>query len=804
MKCRACAPLGDLGLQELVRSMTCAEFVSGDVVVQAGDVGTMFFVVEDGELTVVERDGGVVGSISKGDIFGEASMLQDSTRTSTITATRSTVVWTASGRFFRSVVKRHARLTYYENRGLLNTVAVFENLSMEQKDCIGECLVAEKYQPGMTVVTEGQAAVALFFVKSGTLSVYTGGTMDDGTLTGGSLQSKLEAGDCWAERGLLVGNPQRCTVVAATACELLFVSMSQLEDALGDDLRSCLERNLVVSSLKKSPIMSHFSAAQLRSIVRNVSFISLKPHEEIAEKLHFVSVIEGSISGAVGGGTRVARSGEYLAGAQTLAEGVQKVRASMQSRLGVLREEGFERAFDSLGLTEVSTAEQAETHARMMAATKHIHLLRHLSSEQVHRLVKSMVVQRYRRGAEVVLQGHAGSALFLIASGEVRVFIDGVCIRTMGKNAYFGERALLQPEPRTASITVSSCEAELWVVSRVTFERIATDALRESLLSRIALQDTKVSLRDLRIRQTIGAGSAGVVRLVQHRQTRARYALKRILKSHGEIPQEVRQECLVLKDVDHPFVMKLVRTFESESSVYVLTELITGGELWAALREIPHALTRTQAQFYTGSLLLVLHELADRNIVYRDLKPENAMLDHQGYIKLIDFGIAKKLEEGVRRTFTLVGTPHYMAPEMMQGRGYGVAVDIWSLGVMLFEFVCGFLPFGEEAEIPNDVCAAVMNDAIVFPDVYCDTQGRELIELLLCRDPRRRLGTGPNGYDEIRAAPFFQVPGKQDGCIFDRILNRELEPPFMPSSDIFPDPESVRDTFPGDDDAFDH
>merc|ERR550537_2040480 len=122
--------------------------------------------------------------------------------------------------------------------------------------------------------------------------------------------------------------------------------------------------------------------------------------------------------------------------------------------------------------------------------------------------------------------------------------------------------------------------------------------------------------------------------------------------------------------------MKLVKTFDTSKGVYMLTELITGGELHGAIRQIPTVLNRSQAQFYTGSLVIVLEELADRSIVYRDLKPENVMLDAQGYLKLIDFGIAKKLEEGRSKTFTMIGTPHYMAPEVMRGHGYSTEIDI--------------------------------------------------------------------------------------------------------------------------------
>merc|ERR1712217_855610 len=144
---------------------------------------------------------------------------------------------------------------------------------------------------------------------------------------------------------------------------------------------------------------------------------------------------------------------------------------------------------------------------------------------------------------------------------------------------------------------------------------------------------------------------------------------------------------------------------------------------------------------YAGSLILALEVLHEANIVFRDLKPENVMLDARGYLRLIDFGIAKKLDEVSCRTFTIIGSFHFMAPEVARGQGYGTEVDVWSLGVMLFEFVCGILPFGRDdlQGTPLSILRAVQTQNLAFPEEYRDLVGKHCIRGMLRKEPERRL-----------------------------------------------------------------
>jgi len=266
--------------------------------------------------------------------------------------------------------------------------------------------------------------------------------------------------------------------------------------------------------------------------------------------------------------------------------------------------------------------------------------------------------------------------------------------------------------------------------------------------------------------------------LVENSRTAQRYALKRVKKKDGEVPDGVMRECALLAEVDHPSVLRLVKTFETDSSIYILTELITGGDLYELLRDRMGHLSRKHLQFYVASISTSLEVLHDNLIVHRDLKPENVMLDQRGFVKLVDFGMAKKGEKGLWRTHTLLGTPLYIAPEMLLGKGYGFEVDIWSLGVMMYELATGRSPFGDGEEEPDAILHSILDDELKLPPRYNDIAGRHLITGLLCKDPVSRLGAGINGWEDVKNAKFFRTGVSTD--LFVQISGREMQPPYIP------------------------
>mmetsp|Transcript_13728 Transcript_13728/g.2198 ORF Transcript_13728/g.2198 Transcript_13728/m.2198 type:complete len:205 (-) Transcript_13728:1009-1623(-) len=188
--------------------------------------------------------------------------------------------------------------------------------------------------------------------------------------------------------------------------------------------------------------------------------------------------------------------------------------------------------------------------------------------------------------------------------------------------------------------------------------------------------------------------------------------------------------------LDHPFVVKLVKTFKDAERVYFLMEFVRGLDLFDALREIG-LVTGPNAKFYTASLILILEHLHSHEIIYRDLKPENVMVDKDGYIKLIDFGTARIIKD---RTFTIVGTPHYMAPEVIKGKGYFMEADFWSLGIMLYEFMCGGVPFGDDVDDPLMIYDKIIEYNLKFPIFFKgNDEAKDIIRKLLNPNPAMRI-----------------------------------------------------------------
>lgn len=211
--------------------------------------------------------------------------------------------------------------------------------------------------------------------------------------------------------------------------------------------------------------------------------------------------------------------------------------------------------------------------------------------------------------------------------------------------------------------------------------------------------------------------------------------------------QHVKNEKNILENLNHPFIVKLYWTSHDRKHLYLMLEYVPGGELFSLLRT-KKRLELKAAVFYACEIVCALEYLHLRSIVYRDLKPENILLDIEGHIKLADMGFSKKI---VDKTYTLCGTPEYLAPEVLANRGHNFTCDWWSLGIIIYEFLSGSPPFYDENR--DIVYQKILSGKIEWPRHF-DSRSKDLIKKLLVADPSKRLGSGNVGLVSANAQTF--------------------------------------------------
>ncbi|CAF2508538.1 unnamed protein product [Rotaria sp. Silwood2] len=281
-------------------------------------------------------------------------------------------------------------------------------------------------------------------------------------------------------------------------------------------------------------------------------------------------------------------------------------------------------------------------------------------------------------------------------------------------------------------------------------------------------------LEDFDLIRTIGTGSFGRVLLVTHHDsTNEKIALKILDKQVVVKMKQVDHtlaEKKILQALSCPFIVKLLYTFKDNSYLYLGLEYAPGGEMFTHLRAFGRY-TEDMTRFYAAQIVLAFEYLHHLGVIYRDLKPENLLFSADGYLKMTDFGFAKRVKD---RTWTLCGTPEYLAPEIILSRGYNKGVDYWALGVLMYEMSAGYPPFF--ADQPIQIYEKIVSGRVRFPNHFT-VDLKDLLKNLLQVDLTRRYGNLKPGVRDIKEHRWFKDTD------FIAIYEKSIPAPFLPRTD---------------------
>ena len=298
----------------------------------------------------------------------------------------------------------------------------------------------------------------------------------------------------------------------------------------------------------------------------------------------------------------------------------------------------------------------------------------------------------------------------------------------------------------------------------------------------------KVTSNDFQIERELGRGAFGKVFLVTKKDKKNKfYAMKVIKKTaiyENNLTENIVLEKTVLQTNHHPYVVTLYYAFQNKTSIYLVMEYLSGGDIFHLLRR-QQKFTEDTAKFYLAEVVMAVDYLhREMNLIYRDLKPENILLHANGNIKITDFGLSKQTDG---TTYTLAGTPEYLAPEILEDKGHTKAIDWWSVGILLYELLTGHPPFTNKERNMVEIKRMIIENKPKFPS-YFSKNAIDIIKKFLDSDPSKRLGV--RSIADVKKHPFF------NGINWDDLMQLKVQPPIFtkkigPIKPInpFPDPE---------------
>uniref|UniRef100_A0A0K0FYZ6 cGMP-dependent protein kinase n=1 Tax=Strongyloides venezuelensis TaxID=75913 RepID=A0A0K0FYZ6_STRVS len=596
----------------------------------------------------------------------------------------------------------------------------------------------------------------------------------------------------------------RAKKVAVSAEPTLF-NKEQNNTVLQHHPKSVSDKRLIREAVQKNDFLRQLEKEQVIEIVESMYEWKVPPGEwviregEPGERVFVVAngmlrvTKEGKILRDIGAGNVIGELAILYNCTRTAS-----IQAITEVQLWVLDRSTFQMITMKLGI---------ERHSQMINFLKKVSLFSNLNEDRLSKLADVMDQDYYPGGHYILREGEKGNTFFVINSGSVRITqqIDDEPepreIRIMGPGDFFGEKALLGEQIRTANVIAMNPGVEVLTLDRISFLNLIgeLEALKRDygdnerrrthkekrhpsneMLNRercAVMNELKdLQLKHLKRIATLGVGGFGRVELVCINNDKSRtFALKAMKKKHivdTKQQEHIFSERNILFDLNSDWIVNLYKTFRDSKYVYMLLEACLGGELWTTLRDHGH-FDEFTARFYIACVLEALDYIHSKNIIYRDLKPENCLITASGYIKLVDFGFAKRLSSG-KKTWTFCGTPEYVSPEIILNKGHDRSADLWSVGIFTCELLLGRPPF--QASDPMKTYTLILKgvDALDIPNKRMGKAATTFVKKLCKDNPAERLGIGVGGINEIRKNRWFM------GFDWEGLRSRTAKPPILP------------------------
>ena len=759
-------------IYSLLRKIELIAFDKNTIIFSEGGTGDYFYIIKEGSVEIYCSNSEGKKILRKGDTFGELALLEMKKRTETVKTLEFTILYELDGKTFRDIVKTINKKELNDRLKFISLVPIFSYLENIQLNSLASSMFKCTFDIGEYVFYEGDIGDSVYIIKDGELECEKNK----------EIIRILKQGEYFGEYAILFDIPRTLSCKAKNKLTVFKITNSLLEDTFGTEYKDLLLKSITKEAFIHSHNLNIFSEdCYIEEIYPNTSIKLYEDNEIVVSKDEFNKsdvqerylyvIICGNLIRKKGNeieiiGKRGQLFGELYIRKKCILE--YDIYSQGEVRLILIQWYSIEKI--SHFKSTIKKTNNTLSFFSQLQYMKKTQIFRNTSDNKLIKICHLMNKEKYNDGDIILKEGEIGDKFYIIKKGKVKVYKDNKYIRVLEVGNCFGETSLLIHKPRTATIiAVDKCS--FYVLTKKVFDEVMDKNMLDYLKKKIALQDNfSMTLNDLYYCKNLGQGKFGIVTLVHNKNHF--YAIKAVNKKLAErqniLIKYFLEEKKVLLQLDHPFIMKLVRTFKNEENIFYLLEYIHGKSLskYLSSRYPEQLKNKIETRFYISFLLIILNYLNSKNIIHRDLKPDNIMIDSNGYLKLIDFGTAVCIQNF---TSTMTGTPHYISPEVLLGKGYSFSCDYWSVGIITHEIYYNFYPFGDNSTDPIEVYKEILKKEINLP-LTGEQSVNSFIKCLLKKVVSKRICS----FEGLRKHSFFK------GFNWGDLIDFQMVPPYLP------------------------
>lgn len=709
--------------------------------IRENTIGDYLFIIKEGSFQL-EKSKKLIKILEVGEFIGDMDIILNANHSySAVSITRS-VLYLIDIYKLNPLIERVNKSNQDECFTFLNSLRLLKNIEYEQKVYMATLLNKFEFEKDFTVYREDEKANGLFFIKEGDVEI-----VDKDR----SVIRIMRKNEYFGEAGLILGLNRTKTVITKTDCIIYAISNNGLQHLF----RTEKIKDLLIQSSLKVIMLSSEIYKRLNSTLfdKAIEVFEVKYYKKGEVVLKEDYLIKTKIIICLQGRLVSKQTGEVICekGGIMLEKEVFRLDSSVIGKTVIADpdcitcEAKTEEIIRIIGYTFKDSLSKSV----LIQQIKVIPFFKSLTNKKLEMIIGKIKIEHFNDKESIINQGEEGSKLYIIKHGKVDIYKDKIHIKTLDENSYFGERGLFFKEPRSASV-IANGFVELLSLENEEFKILLETNLKEFIINRLIIQDIQVSLSDLEVIKIIHESGISRVLLVKNNKTKYIYALKQISKEgilQEKVFESIKTESDLIKKLDHPFILSFVKLLKDSSHVYFLLEYAKGKSLDEVCNDIG-LLNKQQTQFFTACLMVVIEYLHDKSIIYRDVRPENVIVLENGYIKLLDYSTIKQITD---RTYTIIGNPYYMSPELILGDGYSFEFDFWSIACCAYEFHCGAIPFGDNAENPVQIFNSIINQDLRFPKFVKDNDFVSIIRVMLFKNIKKRLYK----LSHIKSHPYF-------------------------------------------------